>query len=403
MNVYIGKSTAVGTVSAPPSKSMAHRLLICAGLAKGVSRVHGVEQNEDVAATIDCLRALGVRCEIQGDTVTVYGTGNISPVDTLRCRESGSTLRFFIPLVLSSGVKATFIGSEKLLSRPLDVYAALCKENHFLFEQNADGITVQGKLQAGEFTVSGGISSQFITGLLFALPLLDGDSRIRITPPIESKSYVALTLQALTIFGVHAAWEDDTTLYIKGGKRFKATDVTVEGDYSGAAFLEAFNLFGGQVTVDGLAENSLQGDRVYRTHFAALDKAHATVDLTDCPDLAPILFAVAAAKHGGTFIGTRRLKMKESDRAAAMAQELQKLGVTVSVEENTVVVQKAALHPPATAIDGHNDHRIVMALAVLLTLVGGDIEGAQAVTKSFPDFFKKISALGIEVSEYATA
>ncbi len=400
MKINIQKSTAHGTVAAPPSKSMAHRLLIAAGLAKGVSRIRGVSLNEDVSATIDCLRALGARCEVSGDTVTVHGAdlSTAMPLDTLQCRESGSTLRFFIPLALLSGTPVSFTGTKKLLSRPLTVFETLCKEQNLSFTQTADCVTVCGRLQAGKFEVAGNISSQFITGLLFALPMLEGDSRICITPPIESASYIALTLQALSSFGVQAHWEDDTTLYIRGGQCYQPTDITVEGDYSGTAFLEAFNLFDGTVQVTGLSADSLQGDRVYREHFEALQQRNATIDISDCPDLGPILFAVAAAKHGGVFTGTKRLKIKESDRAAAMAKELSTLGATVTVEENKVTVYAASLHAPLLPLCGHNDHRIVMAMSVLLTLVGGEIDDAEAVRKSFPDFFKKISELGIEVS-----
>ncbi len=400
MKINIQKSTARGTVTAPPSKSMAHRLLIAAGLAKGVSRIGGVALNEDVAATIDCLRALGADCEVNGDTVTVHGAdlSATAPADTLQCRESGSTLRFFIPLALLSGTPVSFTGTEKLLSRPLTVFETLCKEQRLTFEQTADRVTVCGKLQAGNFEVAGNISSQFITGLLFALPLLKGDSRIRITPPIESASYIALTLQALSSFGVKAHWEDATTLYVHGGQRYTATNITVEGDYSGAAFLEAFNLFGGEVQVTGLIPDSLQGDRVYREHFRALQHGTAIIDISDCPDLGPILLAIAAAKHGGVFTGTKRLKIKESDRAAAMAEELSKMGATITVEENKVTVLATPLRAPRAPLYGHNDHRIVMAMSVLLTLVGGEIDGAEAVRKSFPDFFRKIKQLGIEVS-----
>ncbi len=404
MKINIQKSAARGTVAAPPSKSMAHRLLIAAGLAKGVSHIGGVALNEDVAATIDCLRALGADCEVNGDAVTVHGAdlSVAAPADTLQCRESGSTLRFFIPLALLSDTPVSFMGTEKLLSRPLTVFETLCKEQNLTFKQTADRVTVCGKLQAGNFEVAGNISSQFITGLLFALPLLENDSRICITPPIESASYIALTLQALSSFGVEAYWENATTLYVRGGQRYTATDITVEGDYSGAAFLEAFNLFGGEVQVTGLIPDSLQGDRVYREHFKALQHGNALVDISDCPDLGPILFAVAAAKHGGIFTGTKRLKIKESDRAAAMAKELTALGAAVTVEENKVTVHAAPLHAPLFPLCGHNDHRIVMAISVLLTLVGGEMEGAEAVRKSFPDFFTKISELGIGVSNYAT-
>lgn len=404
MNVTIKPGRAVGTVAAPPSKSMAHRLLICAGLSNGVSHISGIDLNEDIAATIDCLTALGAVCTVEGDTVTVRGTDPCiaAPKETLCCRESGSTLRFFLPLALLSENKIAFTGTEKLLSRPLGVYETLCADRHLEFHQTAKEVRVKGALKAGEFTVPGNISSQFITGLLLALPLTAGDSILRITPPIESLSYISLTLQALAAFGIRAAWQDVNTLFIPGNQQYAAHDMAVEGDYSGAAFLEAFNVIGGQVKVTGLSSDSLQGDRVYFEHFKSLKNGKPTIDITDCPDLGPILFAVAAAKNGGVFTGTKRLKIKESDRAAAMAEELAKFGTTVTVEENTVTVEKTALHAPRTTLSGHNDHRIVMSLAVLCTLTGGEIAEAQAVRKSFPDFFEKINQLGIEVIRDAT-
>lgn len=401
MNIHISAGSACGTVAAPPSKSMAHRLLICAGLSDGISHIRDVDFNEDILATIDCLRALGATLDVDGNTVTVRGISprTATPQNPLCCRESGSTLRFFLPLALLGTKETVFTGSEKLLSRPLGVYETLCTERALAFTQTDKAVTVKGTLSHGEFAVAGNISSQFISGLLFALPLLDGDSVIRITSPVESRSYINLTLQALHYFGIRAAWQDEKTLKVDGNQRYTPTDMTVEGDYSGAAFLAALNTLGGDVTVTGLSADSLQGDKVYEKHFAALLCGTPVIHIADCPDLGPVLFAVAAAKNGGIFTGTRRLKIKESDRAAAMAEELAAFGVAVTVHEDAVVVFPADFHKPAVTLKGHNDHRIVMALSLLLTLTGGDIDGAEAVRKSFPDFFEKLHAIGIEVTE----
>lgn len=398
MKVFINPGKAIGSVAAPPSKSMAHRLLICAGLSQGVSHIRGVDLNDDILATVDCLRSLGASCAIEGNTVTVTGTDlrKAEPTETLCCRESGSTLRFFIPLALLCGKRVSFTGTEKLLSRPLDVYRQLCREQGFLFTQTSQTLQVQGPLTGGSFPVPGDISSQFITGLLFALPLTDRDSIIRITTPLESKSYIRLTLQALGAFGVKARWQDSRTLLVPGGQRYRAADMTVEGDYSGAAFYAAMNALGSDITVTGLSPNSLQGDQAYRQHLESLCAGRPEIDISDCPDLGPVLFAVAAAKNGAVFTGTRRLKLKESDRAAAMARELAAFGTRVTVEENSVTVMPEGFHPPERALCGHNDHRIVMSLTVLLTLTGGEIDGAQAVRKSFPDFFEKLQMLGID-------
>lgn len=400
MIVHIHPGRAVGTVAAPPSKSMAHRLLICAGLAWGTSHIRGVERNEDISATLDCLRALGASCTVTGDTVTVCGADprEAKPKQALCCRESGSTLRFFIPLALLCAEPVLLTGTEKLLSRPLDVYARLCAQGGLIFRQSSTGVQVQGRLKAGTFCVPGDISSQFITGLLLALPLTDGDSVIRITPPVESRSYIDLTLQALHAFGIRARWQDACTLVIPGNQHYTASDMAVEGDYSGAAFFAALNALGADVRITGLCPDSLQGDKVCREYLKSLCAGQPRIDIADCPDLGPVLFAVAAAKNGAVFTGTRRLKLKESDRAAAMARELAAFGTEVTVTENTVTVSAREFHSPTRVLCGHNDHRIVMSLAVLLTRTGGTIAGAQAVRKSFPGFFEKLRALGIQVS-----
>lgn len=404
MNVTILPGKAVGTVAAPPSKSMAHRLLICAGLAKGISRISGLDYNEDILATMDCLQALGAVCRKEGDTVTVTGTDlfTAAPTQPLCCRESGSTLRFFIPLALLCGQTVRLTGTEKLLSRPLGVYEQLCAESGFQFDRTPQGLQVKGSLAGGTFRLPGNISSQFITGLLFALPLTHQGGTIEITTPLESKSYIDLTLQALQAFGVRARWQDSRTLLIPGGQQYAARDMAVEGDYSGAAFYGAMNALGSEVTVTGLLPDSLQGDKVCIRHLQSLCAGRPEIDLSDCPDLGPVLFAVAAAKNGAVFTGTRRLRIKESDRAAAMARELAAFGTQVTVEENSVTVTAADFHPPERVLCGHNDHRIVMSLAVLLMLTGGEIEGAQAVRKSFPDFFEKLKGLGIEVHTHET-
>lgn len=403
MIAAIKKSVAKGTVVAPPSKSMAHRLLIGAGLSKGTSVIKGISQSEDMKATLDCLTALGAKCEMSGDLVKVTGADlkNLPENPHLKCRESGSTLRFFIPLCLMSGkTEVTLSGSEYLFSRPLNVYEEICRKQGIEYKQEGATLKLKGILKSDNFRIKGNISSQFITGLLFALPLLENDSTIALIPPVESLSYINLTVQALKTFGVEIKWQDEKTLYIKGNQTYKAIDACVEGDYSNAAFFEALNALGGSVEVKGLLEESLQGDRIYKKHFPALLKGTPTINISDCPDLGPVLFAVAGAKHGGVFTGTKRLRLKECDRAEAMAQELEKFGVAVTVREDSVVVYPHDFHAPKEMLASHNDHRIVMALSVLSTLTGGKIEGAEAVRKSMPDFFEKIKSVGVEVTQY---
>lgn len=389
-------SHPIGSVTAPPSKSMAHRMLICAGLAKGESRIANVAPSEDILATLDCLDALGAVGNMDERNVTVRGTDifSVSGGAVLPCRECGSTLRFLIPLCLLSGQSIVLKGSETLLRRPLSVYETLCSEQGLLFLRGSDALRLRGPLQSGSYAMDGGVSSQFVSGLLFALPLLPKDSTLRLLPPVESRPYIDMTLSAMRRFGVTATWRDEQTLFLPGGQQYRPQNATVEGDWSNAAFFLAMG-----VPVEGLDPDSLQGDRSCVSLMERLQNEFSEVDLSDCPDLGPVLFAFAAAHHGGRFTGTRRLRDKESDRIAAMAAELNKFGITLSTEENTVTVG-AGLHRPAETLDGHGDHRIVMALATLCVTTGGTIRGAEAVKKSFPDFFDRLRALKIEVDVY---
>ena len=398
VTVYPGRT--VGTAEAPPSKSLGHRALITAGLAEGTSVIRKIADSEDMLATMDCLRALGAVSEKQGDTVTVTGGGVQTEEALFPCRESGSTLRLLMPAALVRRGEAVFTGTPRLMTRGIGVYEELFKQKQITAEKSERGITVRGTLTPGDYTVRGDVSSQFISGLLLALPLLDGDSRLTVTEPVESRPYIDLTLGAMADAGVNVKTEENVFI-IPGSQKYQPIASAVEGDWSNGAFLLALNALGGNVTVTGLNEDSRQGDRVAKPMLEALAAGDAQLDLADCPDLAPVLFAVAAAKHGGTFTGTRRLKIKESDRAEAMKEELKKLGIRVDVEENTVRVFPGSLHAPTEPLSGHNDHRIVMALALLLTLVGGSITGAEAVKKSYPEFFAVLQKLNIEV-DYGT-
>ncbi len=401
MKVIIEKGKAKGFVEAPPSKSMAHRLLICAGLSKGTCTVRGISESEDVLATIDCLKAIGATCERNDDSITVKGVDikKAIPDGILPCRESGSTLRFFIPICLVTGANTLLSGSERLMERPLGIYETLCAERGLFFSQDTNSLMVKGPLKSGSFKLAGNVSSQFTSGLLFALPLLKGDSTVTIVPPIESRSYIDMTISALKVFGVDVQWKDENTIYIPGNQEYYAEEACVEGDYSNAAFFEALNALGGQVEVGNLSPESIQGDKVYGKMFDQLQSGTPILNISDCPDLGPILFAVAAAKNGGVFSGTSRLKIKESDRGEVMAKELRKFGVSATVYDDEIIIYPAQFRPPTEALLGYNDHRIVMSEAILLTTTGGVIEGAEAVTKSFPEFFQKLIDLGIEVKQ----
>ena len=395
MTVTISKTDYRGTVVAPPSKSAAHRHLICAGLAEGTSVIRGISESEDMKATLDCLAALGATWTKNGDTVTVVGADpRKRRKATFPCRESGSTLRFFLPLCLLSEKEAVMIGSDTLLHRPLGVYEEICLSQGLVFDRTETGLTVAGPLDGGHFRVAGDISSQFISGLMFALPLLSGYSVIELIPPVMSASYLAMTVEALRRFGITCEVTPDERILLPGDQQYRATDHTVEGDWSNAAFFLALNALGSELEIEGLRRDTLQGDAVIRRLLGKLGRGCPTIDIADCPDLAPILMATAAALHGVTLVHTDRLKIKESDRGAAMAEELAKFGVPVTVGDDVITVEApTALKAPSVPICGHNDHRIVMACAVLLTRVGGVIEGAEAVNKSFPDFFDVLNTL----------
>ena len=400
MKIEIKPSIAKGSIAAPPSKSFAHRFLICGALSPGQSKVHGISQSDDMKATIGCLSSLGAKVQREGDTVTIFGGLDPKKEVTLDCIESGSTLRFMIPVALASGAeKITFKGSERLVARGVEVYEQTFENRGITFEKGKNSITVKGRLESGKYALRGDVSSQYVSGLMFALATLDKDSEIEILPPVESRSYIDLTVATLAEFGVKIEEKATDTFFVKGGQTFKSGEYKVEGDWSNGAILLALNSFGSHIEVEGLDQNSVQGDKACVEIFRALEKGNAVIDLSDCPDLAPIAFVVAAERNGATFVGTERLKIKESDRAAVMAQELAKCGAQVEVQENCVVVKKCNLHSPAQTLLSHNDHRIAMSLAVLLSKYGGQIDGAQAVKKSYPDFWDVIKGAGTNAYE----
>lgn len=389
-------SVAAGSVLAPPSKSMAHRLLLAAALSDE-SEISNVAFSSDIIATLNCLTGLGAFSEVSEKDVKIGGLLKGKATNEINCLESGSTLRFLIPLCLVKGEKITLKGTKRLFERPLSVYEEIFKKQSISYTKGEDFITLDGSLKSGDFEVRGDISSQFITGLLYALPLLSSDSTVKIIGKLESRPYIDLTLLALSLFGIEIR-EEAGTFYINGNQNYNSIKKAVEGDYSNAAFLDGFNLIGGNVKVLGLKENSLQGDRVYKEIYEAFKNNKKQFDISDCPDLAPVLFGLSAIYGGAKFEGTKRLKIKESDRAEVMKTELSKFGIELKIEDNSVEVLKCDIHPPIKTLFSHNDHRIVMALSLLCSRFGGKIEGIEAVNKSFPDFFEKIKALGIDVT-----
>ena len=402
MNITIKSSRTVGgRIAAPPSKSMAHRAVLCAALAKGTSHLHHLAFSKDISATLGAAGRLCARVTTGENDAVVEGLGRFLPVDApVDCCESGSTLRFLIPLASLTGQEVTFTGRGRLMERPQSVYKTLYQQQGLRFEQGADRLTVEGALTSGEYELAGNVSSQFISGLLFALPLLDGDSTLHLIPPVESR------------------WLDENTLEIPGGQHYLPGDYTVEGDYSQAAFPAVLGAVTGGVAITGLSEETLQGDaaileilrrcgaRFTRTgQGVVFEKAplHGTdIDLADCPDLGPVLMVLGLLCEGTTVIrNAERLRIKESDRIEAMETELRACGGQLESEGGTITIHgcAGALHAPEQPLSGHNDHRVVMSLAVLALAAGLalPISGAEAIAKSWPDFLEAIKPLGAEV------
>lgn len=401
MKVNILPSKTSGEVSAPPSKSFAHRYLIGSVVSRGKCVIKNIADSDDISATLSCIEQLGGSVTKDGNTVTVIPTAKSQIENAVfDCKESGSTLRFFIPVVLATGAKnCTFSGSERLLARGIKEYEKLFENSDVKIKSDEKSIEVNGTLSAGNYEISGEVSSQYTTGMLFALSSTPGKSTLKITGNAESRAYVDMTIKVLKDFGADIKETEKNFFEINGKGRLSPGEFTVEGDWSNAAFLIALSRFAGTISVSGLNENSVQGDRFCTAAFDALDGENAEIDLKDCPDLAPILFSYAAYKNGGKFTNTRRLRMKESDRANVMAEELKKFGANVKVYENSVEIEKTQLKPPIVPLCGHNDHRIVMALSVLAAVFGAEIDGAEAVNKSYPDFFRDINKAGVNVYE----
>ena len=408
-----------GTVSAPPSKSMAHRAVLCSALAKGTSHIENLEFSKDISATLAAAGQLCARVESGPADALVEGLGHFRPVfGPVDCCESGSTLRFLIPLASLTGQSITFVGRGRLMERPQSVYETLYRKQNLHFEQANGQLTVAGSLRSGEYTLAGNVSSQFISGLLFALPLLAGDSTLHLIPPVESRSYIEMTRAAQAAFGVTSHWLDDTTLCIPGGQQYHPRDYIVEGDYSQAAFLAVLGAVKGGITLTGLAAGTLQGDAaildILRRCGAKFTRTGAglvfeqaplhgvDIDLADCPDLGPVLMVLGLLCEGTTVIrNAERLRIKESDRIAAMEAELRACGGVLSSEGGTITVQgcKPRLHAPKAPLSGHNDHRVVMSLTVLALAadIPLAINEAEAVQKSWPHFFDALKPLGVEV------
>lgn len=400
MRVVIGQSIPHGMVQIPTSKSIAHRYLIAAAFSAGHTVIRGLPDNADIRATLGCLCKMGARVLLCGETAEVDGIRlcDIPDEITVDCHESGTTLRLLLPFAMVSGKRITFKGAKRLFARPLSVYEDICRTQGLLWQKSVDSVTVAGMLHADTFCFPGNISSQFVSGLLLALPHLEAESTVLLTSAVESASYIGLTLAALDCFGYQVKTDGVQCYRIPGGQSgCGAGDLAVPTDQSAAAFFGAMQTLGGEVQMEHFCDDGMQGDRVWKSAIKQLCEKKCTLSVADCPDLAPVLMVVAALHHGCTLLDTARLRFKESDRGAVMAQELEKCGVRAVVEKNSICVSEGSLHAPVVPICAHNDHRIAMSLAVLLCRTGGVIDGAECVAKSMPEFWQMLRALQVDL------
>ncbi len=424
MTVTYTPSHIHGSVAMPPSKSAAHRAILCAALSNGVSTLFPIDPSEDMFATMQAVKSMGalVSYDPVTRTLTVDGshTGQVTGQQEIHCRESGSTLRFCIPIAAALGMNAVFTGSGRLPQRPIGCYLD-CLPRHGVRCQTQGGLpfSVSGKLQPGEYELPGDISSQFITGLLYALPLLDGDSRLTLTTPLESAAYVDMTVSVLRDFGVTVD-RVENGWRIPGNQRYCAGTVQIEGDWSQAAFYLAMGaLSGGPLTLTGLRKNSVQGDKACVELFKGFGAAiqwqedslvlmnpqsgepfaglvGQTIDAAQVPDLVPVLAATAACVQGETrIVNAQRLKLKESDRLAAMTEALSSLGANIIETSDGLLIQGKPSLCGGNA-PGFRDHRVVMALsaAALRCESPVTVTDAESVNKSYPGFYADYQSIG---------
>lgn len=407
MDIKITPSRLSGTVEIPSSKSFAHREIICASLSKGTSIISGVSFSRDIYATLSAMESLGAEYSIQGDTITIQGISTPKGTATIDCCESGSTLRFIIPIVSALGVSATLKGQGRLPERPITPFIRELSKKNISFDYNYTmPFSMHGQLMSGTFQLEGDISSQFITGLLFALPLLDGNSKIVMTSPLQSKPYVDMTIQSMDSFGVRIQ-ETDYGYYIEGNQKYRALNHRVEGDYSQAGFFYVANAIGNGVLIENLSESSIQGDKKVveickqSCYNRNDDRLNAyTINATDIPDLVPILAVLGCfGDSTSKIVGAERLKIKESDRLVATADALNRIGGKVTPTSDGLIVEPIA-HFTGGTVDGFGDHRIVMATAIASTRSTGDITiiGANAIEKSYPNFFRDFKNLGGKIN-----
>lgn len=405
MNVTITPAVLKGTVTPPPSKSQAHRLIIAAALSDGFCKLSNVDLSEDIQATLRCMRTLDADASADGTIIRgadlVDGHEEPAP-EVMDCGESGSTLRFLIPVAMALKGGGKFTGHGRLMERPQDPYFALFREKGIFYEQKDGVLTVRGKLTPGIYTLPGNVSSQFITGLLYALPLLEGDSEIRLTTDLESRGYVDMTLDALERFGVKAEYDGKRIFRVPGNQYYQHQNLAIEADWSNAAFWYGAKFLDCPVEIGGLDQASVQGDRAIAGFYDQLQGTGSLeLDVSQCPDLVPPLAAMAALRAGETtaIVNAGRLRIKESDRLATVTEVLNALGAQVEEYEDHLVIHGKEKLAGGVTVSGHNDHRIAMmaAIAAIRCEAPVTITGAECVKKSYPRFWEDYRRLGGEL------
>ena len=396
MDITITPGKLSGTIRAIPSKSQAHRLLICAAFADSPTTLLCSETNRDIEATVCCLNALGADITRTQEGYLVCPARRLPTEARLNCRDSGSTLRFMLPIAGALGIETTFVMEGRLPNRPLSpLWEEMERMGCSLSRPTPDTLHCSGRLKAGDYFIDGGVSSQFITGLLLAAAQIPGESRIHVTGKVESKPYISMTLGAMALFG-----RSGSDFHIQGGVPFHSPGrIRVEGDWSNGAFFLAAKALGSSVQIENLSLDSSQGDRAVSTLLPALEE-YITISAGDIPDLVPILAVVAACRHGAVFTDIHRLRLKESDRVASVIAMLHSLGGRAEADENTLTVYATGL--TGGTVDSVNDHRIAMSAAIAATVCSESVTilGAECVRKSYPDFFEEYRRLGGNYEQY---
>ena len=406
----------VGELSPPPSKSVLHRYIIASSLAKGISKIENISFSEDIIATIEAMKKLGANIEQKDNYLLIDGSDtfkNLNENIEIDCNESGSTLRFLFPLSIVEENKVLFKGRGKLFKRPMTPYFQNFEKyniKHFYINENE--ILLEGKLKAGIYEIDGNISSQFITGLLFSLPLLDGKSKIIINGKLESSNYIDISLDCLSKFGIKIINNSYQEFIIEGNQSYRAGNYRTEADYSQAAFFLVANAIGSKIKINDLSENSLQGDKKIIDYISEIDnwnsKDTLVLDGSETPDIIPIL-SLKAAVSGKKIeiVNVERLRIKESDRLKATVEELSKLNFDLIEKKDSILINsrenfEVNKNEKIVSLSAHSDHRIAMMIAIAATCYDGEIllDNLDCVKKSYPNFWEVFLSLGGKIYEY---